>query len=174
MSKIRYKEDPVKLKAQRKRYREKHREQIHLARKKYKKVNRERINILKKKHYSKHKKDILARQKMYFKFHPEMMIIKRATGRILAEMGIKRLFDAKVYIGCVPVFLKNHLEEQFKPGMNWENYGKVWNVDHIIPISYFPLKDMPELIYVASHWTNLRPMFVKEHRARKAYHVRAA
>jgi hypothetical protein len=29
-----------------------------------------------------------------------------------------------------------HLENQFKDGMTWDNYGK-WHVDHIIPVSYF-------------------------------------
>ncbi len=40
--------------------------------------------------------------------------------------------------------LKNHLESQFEPWMNWDNWGianstiKTWNIDHIIPQSRLP------------------------------------
>ncbi len=36
--------------------------------------------------------------------------------------------------------LKNHLESNFKAGMTWENYGRFWQVDHIIPASWFKCK----------------------------------
>lgn len=37
-------------------------------------------------------------------------------------------------LGYSPKDLKEHLEKQFKDGMNWDNYGE-WHIDHIIPIS---------------------------------------
>lgn len=44
-------------------------------------------------------------------------------------------------IGCSLDELRVHLEQQFEPGMTWENYGGKdgWQIDHIIPISYFDL-----------------------------------
>src|SRR6056300_595325 len=33
--------------------------------------------------------------------------------------------------------LQKHLEKQFDDKMNWENYGKYWHIDHIIPQSMF-------------------------------------
>ena len=33
--------------------------------------------------------------------------------------------------------LKNHLEKNFSEGMNWDNYGTYWHIDHIIPLSWF-------------------------------------
>jgi hypothetical protein len=34
--------------------------------------------------------------------------------------------------------LKKHLEAQFEPGMDWDNYGLYgWHIDHIIPSSWF-------------------------------------
>lgn len=40
-----------------------------------------------------------------------------------------------------------------KPDMNWENYGSLWNIDHIIPISSFDLTNVDEQ-YNAFNWKN--------------------
>ncbi len=33
------------------------------------------------------------------------------------------------------------------------------NVDHKIPLSLFPFQDDPSLLFVASHWSNLQPLW---------------
>ena len=58
--------------------------------------------------------------------------------------------------------LRKHIESQFEPGMNWENYGRFgWQVDHILP-----LRDVAtdEEIRKAFHFTNLRPKWWYENR----------
>ena len=35
-----------------------------------------------------------------------------------------------------------HLQRQFRKGMTWNNYGKVWQIDHIIPDCRFKYKNM--------------------------------
>lgn len=51
--------------------------------------------------------------------------------------------------------LKIHLENKFKTGMNWDNYGKYWHVDHIKPLSWFDLsKEFKE----AWKLSNLQPL----------------
>lgn len=42
--------------------------------------------------------------------------------------------------------------------MNWDNYGSVWVIDHIIPIGSFDVEIKEELLK-ANHWTNLRPFW---------------
>ena len=37
------------------------------------------------------------------------------------------------FIGCTWNQAHQHIEKQFKSGMTWDNHGKVWHVDHIIP-----------------------------------------
>ncbi len=32
------------------------------------------------------------------------------------------------------------LEKQFRDGMNWDNYGNYWHIDHIKPVSHFNFK----------------------------------
>lgn len=51
-------------------------------------------------------------------------------------------------------FLK-YIENKFKPGMTWENYGD-WHIDHITPISYGKTIDE---IYQLSNYTNLQPLW---------------
>lgn len=61
--------------------------------------------------------------------------------------------------------LKKHLEKLFKPGMTWENYGKVWEIDHKTPIVVFNF-DKPEHIDFRLCWSlrNLQPLEVGENR----------
>jgi hypothetical protein len=64
------------------------------------------------------------------------------------------------YIGCSVAELKSHLENQFKNGMSWENYGK-WHIDHIIPRTHFDHNDESE-IFKCWHYSNLQPLWASE------------
>lgn len=73
--------------------------------------------------------------------------------------------------------LKQHLESQFEPWMNWDNYGKyyynkwddnnsstwVWQIDHIIPCSTLPYTSMEDENFKKC-WAleNLRPLSAKQ------------
>jgi hypothetical protein len=61
-------------------------------------------------------------------------------------------------IGCNIEQLKNHLESQFKPEMNWDNHKTIWEIDHIKPCSNFDLTDI-EQQKQCFHYTNLQPLF---------------
>lgn len=65
------------------------------------------------------------------------------------------------YLGCSPLELRRHLEQQFKRGMTWENYGTRWHVDHIIPCASFDHDDLNQIAQ-CWHWTNLRPLKAAE------------
>jgi hypothetical protein len=67
------------------------------------------------------------------------------------------------YIGCDYSTLKIHIEKQFKPGMNWENHGSSWHVDHIIPIKYEnPTEKDLDIVIQRLHYTNLQPLWASE------------
>ena len=40
------------------------------------------------------------------------------------------------FLGLNANFFKQHMESSFQEGMNWENYGTVWQIGHRIPIYY--------------------------------------
>lgn len=70
-------------------------------------------------------------------------------------------------LGCSIEFLKQRLESQFYINpitgekMTWENYGKRWEIDHIIPLNYFDLSDRQEFLD-ACCYLNLQPMWTEE------------
>jgi hypothetical protein len=49
--------------------------------------------------------------------------------------------------------------------MTFENYGKLWHIDHTVPCSKFDLKDSEERMK-CFHWTNLKPMLAHENRSK--------
>lgn len=67
--------------------------------------------------------------------------------------------------------IKEHLEKQFDENMNWDNMGKYWEIDHIIPMNQF--SDKTKQITADSRefkicWSlmNLRPLNWIENRKR--------
>jgi uncharacterized protein with HEPN domain len=61
-------------------------------------------------------------------------------------------------LGCTIKELKQYLEKQFKPEMNWENWGEIWELDHIISCCSFNLNKFEEQ-KKCFHYTNLQPLF---------------
>jgi len=60
--------------------------------------------------------------------------------------------------------LKTHLENLFKPGMNWENHGLFgWHIDHIKPVSLFKITDY-NCDEFKKCWSlsNLQPLWAEE------------
>ena len=62
--------------------------------------------------------------------------------------------------------LIEHLKRQFKPGMSLENYGEVWEIDHIRPVASFELSKGEEEIKACWALSNLRPLEVRKNRAK--------
>ena len=58
--------------------------------------------------------------------------------------------------------LKEHIESQFEDWMSWENQGKDWHIDHIIPMSWFSLDNWKECFAL----NNLQPMRASENESK--------
>lgn len=66
--------------------------------------------------------------------------------------------STKELLGCSIQECRNYLENQFKPEMTWDNYGKVWEIDHIKPCSSFNFLNKDDQ-HKCFHYTNLQPLF---------------
>lgn len=69
-------------------------------------------------------------------------------------------------IGCSIEDLKAHIERQFAPGMSWENYGKVWHIDHRIPCATWDLANEFES-KCCWNYRNLQPMLASDNLRKK-------
>lgn len=58
-------------------------------------------------------------------------------------------------IGCTNTELRHHIENQFSPGMSWDNYG-LWQVDHKIPL-WVALSFSD--VFRLNHFSNLQPLW---------------
>jgi len=96
-----------------------------------------------------------AKMKLYSKFH-----------HMFGELVKMKRNEVRPLIGCTLLEFGAHLESQFQPGMTWENYGRVWQIDHIDGVTMFNLTS-PEGVAACWHYTNLRPMFKLENTRKK-------
>jgi hypothetical protein len=87
-----------------------------------------------------------ARENMRNRFKDLMRTVKNGGAKSFSEL-----------IGCTTSELAKHLEGQFSPWMTWENYGKKWHVDHIIPVASFD-QTCPKQRKICWHFSNLRPL----------------
>lgn len=70
-------------------------------------------------------------------------------------------------LGCSIEFLKQYLEAKFYAGMTWNNWGKIWELDHIIPLWKFDLTDREQFL-IANNYENLQPLTVDKHKKKSA------
>lgn len=168
----------------------KNRDKIRAAGKEYYKRNREKIRKQQGEYYQKNKvalckkrsKDYYAnwevhsaRQKKYFQTYKDVIRAKRAKRlrdipalRVIRNLRIRlnsfmsgRSRRTMDLVGCDWKHLRRHIEVQFKKGMDWENYGTVWHLDHHIPVSAFDPEN-PREWEACWHFSNLKPLNKKD------------
>lgn len=93
---------------------------------------------------------------------PFYKLKRRLRSRIhcfLRYKGYRKNTKSEELIGAKIDIVKIYLERQFKKGMTWENHGKDWHIDHIIPLG--TATNESDLIPLF-HYTNLQPLWVEE------------
>jgi len=106
-------------------------------------------------------------RKNYYESHRFIWIYRKLVKRVIDQAKADRTGPTSEYIGCTPEFLRGWLESKFTEEMNWENYGTFWEVDHVIPVSFFDIKNSEDQRKMASHYTNLRPLSKVDNRAKR-------
>lgn len=69
-----------------------------------------------------------------------------------------KVYSINKLLGCSINELKQYIENQFKPEMDWDNHGEIWEMDHIIGCCSFDLNKLEEQ-KKCFHYTNLQPLF---------------
>jgi hypothetical protein len=63
-------------------------------------------------------------------------------------------------LGCSVAEFKNYIEQLFKDGMSWENWGE-WHIDHIKPLATFDLLDHEQFLQ-AVNYRNMQPLWATD------------
>jgi hypothetical protein len=121
-------------------------DKVKIARNKYRSKNREKFKLIKKNRLI---NDINYKLSLNLRSRVNSAI-KRTNSR--------KISNTTKLIGCSIDKLKLHLQSKFLPTMSWDNYGKYWHIDHIIPCSNYDLTKGEEQ-KKCFNYTNLQPLF---------------
>lgn len=161
-----YEENKETFKEYNKKYFENNREQIIQKQKEYYQRNKERIKEYLKDYNKKNKNKIMEKKKIYHNYKLETDPIYNINNNIRTYVRKTLTKDYKParteeLLGCKINDFKKYLEDQFDENMNWDNYGKYWQVDHILPVVYFNMVDPVEQ-KICWNYMNLRPCEASE------------
>jgi hypothetical protein len=70
-------------------------------------------------------------------------------------------------LGCSIKFFKKYIEKKFYGRITWDNYGKYWQLDHIIPLWKFDLTKRSQFLK-AVNYKNLQPLTKPDHKKKTA------
>jgi len=128
---------------------QKNKDKILERNRKYKERNKNYNKEYYRKNYEKERKRADEYKKKRYENDIEYRIMIKLRGHCRRALKKGKGYDK--YLGCDIRFFKKWIEFQFEPWMNWNNYGIKWDIDHILPISIFKLKNN-------SHWINMQPL----------------
>jgi hypothetical protein len=95
------------------------------------------------------------RKRIYYRNSITQNLWRSLLRSYLFRKSLTKLDDTISILGYTSNDLRYHLESKFESWMDWSNYGILWQVDHIIPVSYF--NDCTPICIVNS-LNNLRPL----------------
>jgi hypothetical protein len=77
----------------------------------------------------------------------------------IKQYNLKKQTSALNLVGIPIKEFISYIENKWVDGyMNWENWGGIWELDHITPISSYDLTD-PKQLKECFHYTNYQPLF---------------
>ena len=163
LSKSKQKLDPnylAEFKAKRKEYEKKHKQQNpdyykqkYLNRKPY-------LRKWKRDSYNPEKGRENARKRLLNPTHRVSKYMSIRINKLIKDKNFDSIVDLLDYsINDLTL----HLEKQFRDGMNWDNYGPYWHIDHIKPVSHFKFESKNDFEFKEC-WalSNLQPLLKVE------------
>lgn len=92
-------------------------------------------------------------------------ILRLQVTRLIKTARLEKTTSTETIVGYSSEQFKNNIESKFEAGMNWDNYGNVWQIDHVKPVALFDMTNLDCLKRVNS-LDNLVPMFIDKHRSK--------
>jgi hypothetical protein len=130
----------------------------------YCKRNQEKDRIRRRIKYLKYKERELKAVAIYKKnrcnIDPGFKLLRKLRDRhskAVKAASQDKKFRTTDLLGCTADFLKNYIEKQFTDSMSWDNYGTLWHIDHIYPLSLVNWDNEDE-VKKACNFNNLRPL----------------
>lgn len=130
-----------------------------------------RCKFCQQKYDKEHKEQIAERQKQYRQKqieNPSFRLSEQISASI--RKAIKSNKAGHHWEDLVPYNLqqlREHLESQFTPEMTWDNMGKYWEIDHIIPQNLFNFVTYTDKDFqICWSLANLRPLYWLANRQR--------
>lgn len=145
-----------------KKYYEKNKKEHNIRSIKWSKTNIKKSREINKKYHLINKDKNLLRNKIRRRNSPLLKVKDSLRGRLyhaLKEINVVKSISSMELLGCSPNDCRLYIEKQFRNPMSWENYGIIWEIDHIKPCSSFDLTD-PDQQKQCFHYTNLQPLFI--------------
>lgn len=150
-------------------YKQNNKEKISQYNKEYKQKNKDDISNYNKNYNIENRKTIQDRHTKYLKdrrkTNPQYKISLLLRNRMKKTLKYKQGMVNKL-IGCDKNTLMSWLETNFIGDMTWENQGKLWHIDHVIPCKMFNLEDENQQ-RICFNWSNMRPLYALENLKKK-------
>jgi hypothetical protein len=155
-------ENSENIKKYKKRYRSENSEDIKNVLSNYYRENSERMKEKSRNNYSNNRDKKIEYQTKYQRdrrINDPIFKLKHSISRMirssLKAKSFKKNSRSVHILGCSVEDFKQYIEDRFDESMNWDNYGKIWDIDHIIPLSSAVSE---EDVIKLNHYTNLQPL----------------
>jgi hypothetical protein len=144
-----------------KQYYQKNKEQLLLKQKENPEQNRKKV----KKFASKNREKINKKRRENYK-NDENLQLKNKYRKETYMLFLKKNVKYSSLIGCSSNFFRKWIKSQLHSTMNIHNYGIIWELDHVIAVSSFNLKNKNQ-VKLCYHWENVRPCFCFHNKQKK-------
>lgn len=137
----------------------------------YKIDNAESIRVQRKLYLERTRDHVRARYKLYCETNRAKMAeiandYRRANPgtrirnalRVRLLTCIQKSKGTELYLGTQISVVKRWIEWNWHQDMNWENYGRLWNIDHTLPVKLFDMDNDADVL-VCFNWKNLMPYY---------------
>jgi len=117
--------------------------------------NRERFSELRAQWHQEHKPEIYKKLQERYKNDPmyrKIFDYRSSIRNVIRKPKCKKTKD----LGCTRDTFIEWLQRSFEMGMNMDNYGEAWVVDHVVPLRV--AQEYPELFDEVAKWYNIMPV----------------